>query len=164
MYDNKTISPINAFNSVEVLSEKAQSLADEWIAFKDQNEKRKKALNKFLCVSNKDTTLFLSIKEIIDKIYSLVGVSVTQDWVIENFKESLVEFKIQYKNLTFKEFISNTDHERVFDYFQRVNPTILDNSIEAITYIDAKFLPLKTIEIMNEILADRLIWKDYNGA
>lgn len=143
-------------------SDLSKDYIQKWASFKEETEKRKSFYKDFLNIKkDKDTTLCLTLEEINSKIKLLTGVLVDDDWTLKNFKESLVEFQIDYKIMDFKSTISSSP--LLIDWFYHHSPSILDDKIDAISYVYAKFDPLKTIQIMDNLLADRIIWNEYNG-
>ena len=143
-------------------SDLSKKSIQKWISFKEETDKRKSFYKDFLNIKkDKDTTLCLTLEDINLKIKLLTGVLVDEDWILKNFKESIVEFQIDYKIMDFKSTIES--YPLLTDWFYHHNPSILDDKIDAISYVYAKFDPLKTIQIMDNLLADRIIWNEYNG-
>ena len=129
----------------------------EWEQEKKNCLEQNKYLSSFSKESDQDLTLFLSVDEIKSKINALYDLQCTDDiWIYRNFKDAIVACKVLSKNLTFHEFAS-------FKYPTYSWLSVPNDTIEVKFLSNVKFDIIKTIEIMNNLFAERQLWLEYKG-
>ena len=129
----------------------------EW----EQEKKNILEQNKYLSSLNKesdrDLTLLLSVDEIKSKINALYGLQFTDNtWIYFNFKDAIVTCKVLSKNLTFQEFAS-------IKYPMYSWLSVQNDTVEVKFLSGVKFDIIKTVEIMNNLFAERQLWLEYKG-
>lgn len=129
----------------------------EWEQEKKNILKQNEYLSSFNKESDRDLTLLLSIDDVKSKINALYGLQFADNtWIYYNFKDAIVSCKVLSKNLTFQEFAS-------IKYPMYSWQSIPNDTIEVKFLSGAKFDVIKTIEIMNNLFAERQLWLDYKG-
>lgn len=129
----------------------------EW----EQEKKNILAQNEYLSSFNKesdrDLALLLSIDEIKSKINALYGLQFTDNmWIYRNFKDAMVTCKVLSTTTSFQVFAANK--YPMFSWLSEPNDTIEVKFLSGVT-----FDIIKTIEIMNNLFAERQLWLDYRG-
>ena len=77
-------------------------------------------------------------------------------WIYHNFKDAIVACKVLSTTATFRTFAENK--YSIFSW--KSEP---DETVEVKFLSGAKFDIVKTIEIMNNLFADRQLWLEYRG-
>jgi len=129
----------------------------EW----EQEKKNILAQNEYLSSFNKesdrDLALLLSIDEIKSKINTLYGLQFTDNmWIYRNFKDAMVTCKVLSTTTSFHMFATNK--YPMFSWLSEPDDTIEVKYLSGVT-----FDIIKTIEIMNNLFAERQLWLDYRG-
>lgn len=129
----------------------------EW----EQEKKNILAQNEYLSSFNKesdrDLALLLSIDEIKSKINTLYGLQFTDNmWIYRNFKDAMVTCKVLSTTTTFHTFAANK--YPMFSWLSEPDDTLEVKYLSGVT-----FDIIKTIEIMNNLFAERQLWLDYRG-
>lgn len=149
MYNSSKLDPPRGNDVV-----RAQS---EW----EQEKKNILAQNEYLSSFNKesdrDLALLLSIDEIKSKINTLYGLQFTDNmWIYRNFKDAMVTCKVLSTTTTFHTFAANK--YPMFSWLSEPDDTLEVKYLSGVT-----FDIIKTIEIMNNLFAERQLWLDYRG-
>lgn len=149
MYNSTKLDPPRE-NDVE----KARS---EWQKEKENFLKRNEYLSSFEKESDKDLTLLLSASEIREKIGDVFDIHyINDEWVYDHFKDAMEVCKILSTTTSFLEYASH----KYPTYSWVAEP---DETIEVKYLSNVKFDIIKTIEIMNNLLAERRLWIEYKG-
>ena len=155
----KTVSEQDELKNVQGSTPK-----NAWQKFTEDQEKRKHILKDLVKMTTKDVTLLLTTKDIILKIRELIGVEVTDDWVFEHFKDAIECFEINYAIMKFRDFIQASDEINSF-YKSKILAAYMQDEpqVEAISSVYAKFDIYKSLEILQDLISMRLMWKEYKG-
>lgn len=130
----------------------------EWEQEKKNILEKNKYLSSFNKESDRDLALLLSINDIKSKISMLYGLQFTDDmWIYRNFKDAIVACKILSRNLTFREFASTK-----YPTYSWLS-SVPNDTVEVKFLSDVKFDIIKTLEIMNNLFAERQLWLEYRG-
>lgn len=129
----------------------------EW----EQEKKRILEQNEYLSSFNKesdlDLTLLLSIDDIKSKINELYSFQINDNmWIYRNFKDAMVTCKVLSTTATFHTFARNK-----YPMFSWLSES--DDIIEVKFLSGVTFDIIKTIEIMNNLFAERQLWLEYKG-
>lgn len=129
----------------------------EWDQEKKNILEQNEYLSSFSKESDLDLTLLLSVDEIKSKINALYGLQFTDNtWILYNFKDAIAACKVLSKNLTFQEFAS-------IKYPMYSWLSVPNDTVEVKFLSSVKFDIIKTIEIMNNLFAERQLWLEYKG-
>ena len=129
----------------------------EWEQEKKNILEQNKYLSSFNKDSDRDLTLLLSIDEIKSKLNALYSLQFTDNtWIYYNFKDAIVACKVLSKNLTFQEFAS-------IKYPMYSWLSVPNDTIEVKFLSNAKFDIIKTLEIIDNLFAERQLWLEYRG-
>lgn len=129
----------------------------EWEQEKKNILKRNEYLSSFEKKSDKDLTLLLSVSEIREKISDVFDVHyINDEWVYDHFKDAIEVCKVLSTTTTFLEYAGNK--YPMYSWVAEPNETI-----EVKFLSNVKFDIIKTIEIMNNLLAERRLWIEYKG-
>lgn len=129
----------------------------EWEQYKKNILEQNEYLSSLSKESDQDLTLLLSINDIKSKINTLYGLQFTDNmWIYRNFKDAIVACKVLSKNLTFQEFAANK-----YPMFSWLSEP--EDILEVKFLSGVKFDIIKTIEIMNNLFAERQLWLEYKG-
>ena len=130
----------------------------EWEQEKKNILEQNEYLSSFSKESDRDLTLLLSVDNIKSKINTLYGLQFHDNmWIYRNFKDAIVACKVLSKNLTFQEFASTK-----YPMYSWLS-SVPNDTVEVKFLSGVKFDILKTIEIMNNLFAERQLWFDYKG-
>ena len=129
----------------------------EWEQYKKNILEQNEYLSSFDKESDRDLALLLSIDDIKSKISMLYGLQFTDDmWIYRNFKDAIVACKVLSTTATFHTFAKNK--YPMFSWLSEPNDTIEVKFLSGVT-----FDIIKTIEIMNNLFAERQLWLEYKG-
>lgn len=129
----------------------------EWEQEKKNILEQNEYLSSLSKESDRDLTLLLSADDIKSKIATLYGIqSINNIWIYRNFKDAIVACKVLSRNLTFREFASTK--YPTYSWLSEPNDTIEVKFLSGVT-----FDIIKTIEIMNNLFAERQLWLEYKG-
>jgi len=129
----------------------------EWEQYKKDILEQNKYLSSFNKESDRDLALLLSIDDIKSKINALYGLQFTDNmWIYNNFKDAIVTCKVLSTTATFRTFAENKYPMFSWSF----EP---DETIEVKFLSGVKFDIIKTIEIMNNLFAERQLWLEYKG-
>ena len=129
----------------------------EWEQEKKNILEQNKYISSFNKDSDRDLTLLLSIDEIKSKLNALYSLQFTDNtWIYYNFKDAIVACKVLSKNLTFQEFAS-------IKYPMYSWLSVPNDTIEVKFLSNAKFDIIKTLEIIDNLFAERQLWLEYRG-
>ena len=129
----------------------------EWEQEKKNILEQNKYIYSFNKDSDRDLTLLLSIDEIKSKLNALYSLQFTDNtWIYYNFKDAIVACKVLSKNLTFQEFAS-------IKYPMYSWLSVPNDTIEVKFLSNAKFDIIKTLEIIDNLFAERQLWLEYRG-
>ena len=129
----------------------------EWEQYKKDILEQNEYLSSFNKESDRDLALLLSIDDIKSKINMLYGLQFTDNmWIYNNFKDAIVTCKVLSTTATFRTFAENK-HPMLSWSFEP------DDTIEVKFLSGVKFDIIKTIEIMNNLFAERQLWLEYRG-
>ncbi len=129
----------------------------EWEREKKTILEQNEYLSSFSKESDRDLALLLSIDEIKSKINTLYGLQFTDNmWIYRNFKDAMVTCKVLSTTTTFHTFATNK--YPMFSWLSEPDDTLEVKYLSGVT-----FDIIKTIEIMNNLFAERQIWLDYRG-
>ena len=129
----------------------------EWEQEKKNILEKNEYLSSFNKESDRDLSLLLSIEDIKSKISALYDLQFTDNmWIYHNFKDAIVACKVLSTTATFRTFAENK--YSIFSW--KSEP---DETVEVKFLSGAKFDIVKTIEIMNNLFADRQLWLEYRG-
>ena len=129
----------------------------EWEQEKKNILEKNKYLSSFNKESDRDLALLLSINDIKSKISTLYGLQFTDDmWIYHNFKDAIVTCKVLSATVTFCTFAANK--YPMYSWLSVPNDTIEVKFLSGV-----KFDIIKTIEIMNNLFAERQLWLEYKG-
>lgn len=149
MYNSTKLDPPR-----ESDAEKARS---EWQKEKENFLKRNEYLSSFKKESDKDLTLLLSASEIREKIGDVFDIHyINDEWVYDRFKDAMEVCKVLSTTTSFLEYA-----EQKYPMYSWVAEP--DETIEVKYLSNVKFDIIKTIEIMNNLLAERRLWIEYKG-
>jgi len=129
----------------------------EWEQEKKNIAEQNEYLSSFNKESDRDLALLLSIDEIKSKINKLYGLQFNDNmWIYHNFRDAMVTCKVLSTTTSFHVFAEN----RYPMYSWLSEP---DEFIEVKYLSGVTFDIIKTIEIMNNLFADRQLWLEYRG-
>lgn len=129
----------------------------EWEQYKKDILEQNEYLSSFNKESDRDLALLLSIDDIKSKINTLYGLQFTDNmWIYNNFKDAIVTCKVLSTTTTFRTFAENKYPMFSWSF----EP---DETIEVKFLSGVKFDIIKTIEIMNNLFAERQLWLEYRG-
>lgn len=129
----------------------------EWEQEKKNILEQNKYLSSFNKESDRDLTLLLSIDEIKSKINTLYGLQLNGNmWIYRNFKDAMVTCKVLSTTATFHTFATNK--YPMFSWLSEPDDTVEVKFLSGVT-----FDIIKTIEIMNNLFAERQLWLEYRG-
>ena len=129
----------------------------EWEQYKKDILEQNEYLSSFNKESDRDLALLLSIDDIKSKINTLYGLQFTDNmWIYNNFKDAIVTCKVLSTTATFRTFAENKYPMFSWSF----EP---DETIEVKFLSGVKFDIIKTIEIMNNLFAERQLWLEYRG-
>ena len=129
----------------------------EWKQEKKNILEQNEYLSSFSKESDQDLALLLSIDDIKSKINALYGLQFTDNmWIYRNFKDAIVACKVLSTTATFRTFAESK--YPMFSWLFEPNDTIEVKFLSGV-----KFDILKTIEVMNNLFAERQLWFDYKG-
>lgn len=129
----------------------------EWEQEKKNITEQNEYLSSFNKESDRDLALLLSIDEIKSKINQLYGLQFTDNmWIYRNFKDAMVTCKVLSTTATFHTFATNK--YPMFSWLSEPDDTVEVKFLSGVT-----FDIIKTIEIMNNLFADRQLWLEYRG-
>lgn len=129
----------------------------EWEQYKKNILEQNEYLSSFKKESDRDLALLLSIEEIKSKISTLYDLQFTENmWIYRNFKDAIVTCKVLSTTATFRTFAANE-----YPMFSWLSEP--DETIEVKFLSSVKFDIVKTIEIMNNLFAERQLWLEYKG-
>lgn len=159
MFNDKINSYLKAYEDPH--KESCGSVLRDWTSFKERQKALKEEYSVYVCVplNKDDNTLALSIFDIKQKIKELVDVDIAESWIIKTFHTALVSFTLSYKPISLKDYILSASRVPL-ESFSYVD---INESIEAVSYSDVKFDLMKTMAIMKDVLALRLLWKEFKG-
>lgn len=134
-----------------------EKVRSEWQKEKENFLKRNEYLSSFEKESDKDLTLLLSVSEIKEKIGDVFDVHcINDEWVYDRFKDAMEVCKVLSTTTSFLEYAAH----KYPMYSWLTEP---DETIEVKYLSNVKFDIIKTIEIMNNLLAERRLWIEYKG-
>ena len=129
----------------------------EWKQEKKNILEQNEYLSSLSKESDQDLTLLLSVDEIKSKLNALYSLQFTDNtWIYYNFKDAIVACKVLSKNLTFQEFVS-------IKYPMYSWLSVPNDTIEVKFLSNAKFDIIKTLEIIDNLFAERQLWLEYRG-
>lgn len=129
----------------------------EWEQYKKDILEQNEYLSSFNKESDRDLALLLSIDDIKSKINTLYGLQFTDNmWIYNNFKDAIVTCKVLSTTATFRTFAENKYPMFSWSFES-------DETIEVKFLSGVKFDIIKTIEIMNNLFAERQLWLEYRG-
>ena len=129
----------------------------EWKQEKKNILEQNEYLSSLSKESDQDLTLLLSVDEIKSKLNALYSLRFTDNtWIYYNFKDAIVACKVLSKNLTFQEFAS-------IKYPMYSWLSVPNDTIEVKFLSNAKFDIIKTLEIIDNLFAERQLWLEYRG-
>lgn len=129
----------------------------EWKQYKKNILEQNEYLSSFKKESEQDLVLLLSIEEIKSKISTLYNLHFNDNmWIYHNFKDAIVTCKVLSTTATFHTFAANE-----YPMFSWLSES--DETIEVKFLSGVKFDIIKTIEIMNNLFAERQLWLEYKG-
>lgn len=151
MYNSNKLDPPNPGENDIV---RAQA---EWKQYKKNILEQNEYLPSFNKDSDRDLALLLSIEEIKSKISTLYNLQFIDNmWIYHNFKDAIVVCKVLSTTATFRTFAKNE-----YPMFSWLSEP--DETIEVKFLSSVKFDIVKTIEIMNNLFAERQLWLEYKG-
>ena len=129
----------------------------EWEQYKKNILEQNEYLSSFDKESDRDLALLLSIDDIKSKISMLYGLQFTDNmWIYHNFKDAIVACKVLSTTTTFHTFAENK-----YPMLSWLSEP--DDTVEVKFLSGVKFDIIKTIEIMNNLFAERQLWLEYKG-
>lgn len=129
----------------------------EWKQYKKDILEQNEYLSSFKKESEQDLVLLLSIEEIKSKISTLYNLHFNDNmWIYHNFKDAIVTCKVLSTTATFRTFAAN--EYPMFSWLSEPDETIKVKFLSGV-----KFDIIKTIEIMNNLFAERQLWLEYKG-
>lgn len=148
------------YNSTKLASPRESEVEKVHSEFQKEKEnflKKNEYLSSFEKESKKDLTLLLSVEEIKAKIADIFDIQcINDEWIYSHFKDAIEVCKVLSTTTSFHEFA-----EHKYPMYSWV--TEPDETIEVKYLSNVKFNIIKTIEIMNSLLAERRLWIEYKG-
>jgi hypothetical protein len=148
------------YNSNKLGRPKENDLARAKVAWEQEKKDilaRNEYLSSFNKESDRDLTLLLSVDDIKEKIYRLYDIHFHDvTWIYDHFKDAMVTCKVLSSITTFRTFATS----KYPMFFWLSEP---DDKVELKFLSGVTFDIVKTIEIMNNLFADRQLWLEYKG-